>query len=159
MNPLVINLLLAFCWSAVTGDFSAGGLTTGLVFGFLALWIANPLVGLEQSYFRRVYRVARLTVYFFWELLLSSVKVAVDVLRPVPRNTPRIITMPLDVETDMEILTLTNLISLTPGTLSVDVTEDRRNLIVHAMFADDPEAEIANLKSGMERMVLEAFRP
>ncbi len=159
MNPLVINLLLAFCWSAVTGDFSAGGLTTGLVFGFLALWIAKPLVGLDQSYFLRVYRVARLTVYFFWELLLSSVKVAVDVLRPVPRNTPRIITMPLDVETDMEILTLTNLISLTPGTLSVDVTEDRRELIVHAMFADDPEAEVAALKSGMERMVLEAFRP
>ncbi len=159
MNPFVYNFLLAFCWAAVTGDFSLGGLVTGLVFGFFALWIVQPLVGMDKFYFVRVWRIARLTGYFFWELLLSSVKVAVDVLRPVPRNTPRIITMPLDVKTDMEILTLTNLISLTPGTLSVDVSEDRSELIVHAMFADDPEAEIANLKSGMERMVLEAFHP
>ena len=159
MNAFVYNFLLAFCWAAMTGDFSLGGLMTGLVFGFVALWIAQPLVGMDQFYFLRVWRISRLTVYFFWELLLSSVKVAVDVLRPVPRNTPRIISMPLDVQTDMEILTLTILISLTPGTLSVDVTEDRSELIVHAMFADDPEAEIANLKSGMERMVLEAFRP
>ena len=157
MNPFVYNLLLAFCWSAVTGDFSLGGLVTGAVFGFLALWIAQPLVGMDRFYFLRVSRITRLVLFFFWELFLSSVKVAADVLRPVPRNTPRIITMPLDVKTDMEILTLTNLISLTPGTLSVDVTEDRSELIVHAMFADDPEAEIANLKSGMERMVLEAF--
>ena len=157
MNPLVYNLILAFCWSAVTGDFSLGGLVTGLVFGFLALWVAQPLVGMDRFYFLRVWRITRLALYFFWELFLSSIKVAVDVLRPVPRNTPRIITVPLDVTSDMEILTLTNLISLTPGTLSVDVTEDRRELIVHAMFADDPEAEVANLKSGMERMVLEAF--
>lgn len=157
MNPFVYNLILAFCWSAITGDFSLGGLVTGAVFGFLALWIAQPLVGMDRFYFLRVWRITRLALFFFWELLLSSVKVAVDVLRPVPRNTPRIITVPLDVKSDMEILTLTNLISLTPGTLSVDVTEDRSELIVHAMFADDPEAEIATLKSGMERMVLEAF--
>ncbi|MBK5926346.1 Na+/H+ antiporter subunit E [Rhodobaculum claviforme] len=159
MNPFVYNFLLAFCWAAMTGDFSLGGLVTGLVFGFFALWIVQPLVGMDRFYFLRVWRISRLTAYFFWELFLSSVKVAADVLRPVPRNTPRIITMPLDVKTDMEILTLTNLISLTPGTLSVDVSEDRSELIVHAMFADDPEAEIANLKSGMERMVLEAFHP
>ena len=65
--------------------------------------------------------------------------------------------MPLDVTSDLEILLVTNLISLTPGTLSLDVTPDRKTLIVHAMFADDPDALIAELKDGMERMVREVF--
>jgi multicomponent Na+:H+ antiporter subunit E len=159
MNAFLYNLVLAFCWAAVTGDFSLGSLVFGAMIGFFALWIAQPLIGVEKFYFLRVWRVTRLALYFFWELFLSSIKVAWDVIRPRPRNNPRIIEMPLDVTTDLEILLLTNLISLTPGTLSVDVTEDRKTLIVHAMFADDPEAEVANLKSGMERMVLEAFHP
>jgi multicomponent Na+:H+ antiporter subunit E len=65
--------------------------------------------------------------------------------------------MPLDVQSDLEILLVTNLISLTPGTLSLDVTPDRKTLIVHAMFADDPEALVKELKNGMERMVKEVF--
>ena len=60
-------------------------------------------------------------------------------------------------KSDLEILLVTNLISLTPGTLSLDVTPDRSCLIVHAMFADDPDALVAELKGGMERMVLEVF--
>lgn len=157
MNAFVYNLVLAFCWAAITGDFSFGSLALGAVLGFFALWITQPLIGVEKFYFLRVWRVTRLALYFLWELLLSSVKVAWDVMRPRPRNNPKIIEVPLDVKTDLEILLLTNLISLTPGTLSVDVTPDRKTLIVHAMFADDPQAEVAALKSGMERMVLEAF--
>jgi multicomponent Na+:H+ antiporter subunit E len=159
MNAFVLNLVLAFCWAGMTGDFSLGSLAFGSVLGFAALWISQPLIGIDRFYFIRVWRITRLAVYFFWELLLSSVKVAWDVIRPRPQNNPKIIEMPLDVTTDLEILVLTNLISLTPGTLSVDVTPDRKTLIVHAMFADDPAAEVANLKAGMERMVWEAFHP
>jgi multicomponent Na+:H+ antiporter subunit E len=52
---------------------------------------------------------------------------------------------------------VTNLISLTPGTLSVDVSADRSTLLVHAMFGADPEGLVRDLKGGMERMVKEAF--
>ena len=156
MNAFVYNLVLAFCWAAVTGDFSLGSLVLGAVLGFFALWIAQPLIGVEQFYFLRVWRVTRLALFFLWELLLSSIKVAWDVIRPHPRNNPKIISVPLDVKSDLEILLLTNL--SVPG-VSVDVTQDRSTLVVHAMFADDPEAEVSNLKAGMERMVLEAFHP
>jgi len=64
--------------------------------------------------------------------------------------------MPLDVKSDAGIFLVTNLISLTPGTLSLDVSEDRKTLYVHAMFADDPEEVCRKLKSGMERWVREA---
>jgi multicomponent Na+:H+ antiporter subunit E len=157
MNAFVYNLILAFCWAAISGDFSLGSLFTGLVLGYFALWLSQPLIGVDRFYFIRVFRVIRLALYFLWELLLSSLQVAWEVITPYPGRDPKIIEVPLDVKTDLEILLITNLISLTPGTLSLDVTPDRKTLLVHAMFAKDPEAEIAGLKSGMERMVLEVF--
>ena len=94
---------------------------------------------------------------FLYELIVSSVRVAWDVLTPTQLSNPAIIEVPLDVKSDFEILLVTNLISLTPGTLSLDVTPDRKTLIVHAMFADDPDALVREMKDGMERMVMEAF--
>ena len=80
-----------------------------------------------------------------------------DVLTPRHRARPAIIEMPLDVKSDAGILLVTNLISLTPGTLSLDVTDDGRTLYVHAMFADDLDALRAQMKNGMERWVIEAL--
>ncbi|WP_209424472.1 Na+/H+ antiporter subunit E [Pararhodobacter sp. SW119] len=157
MNALVVNLLLAFAWAGMQGSFTLGSLITGAVLGFFALWLSAPLIGIERLYFARVYRIVRLALFFLWELTLSSIRVAWDVIRPFPRNQPAIIEMPLSVKSDIEILLVTNLISLTPGTLSVDVTPDRETLLVHAMFADDPEALVTELKDGLERLVAEVF--
>lgn len=157
MNGLLINLLLAFSWAALTGDFSFLSLLTGAVLGFFGLWLSQPLTGIDPNYFRRFRRSVHLAGFFLWELLISSITVAWDVIRPVPRNKPALIEVPLDVKTDMEILLLTNLISLTPGTLSVDVTDDRETLIVHAMFADDAEALVRDIKDGFERLIMGVF--
>jgi multicomponent Na+:H+ antiporter subunit E len=157
MNLFALNVFLAFVWQALTASFSLFGLISGFLIGYGALWLAQPLFGQGSPYFRRVYRVVRLALFFLWELVVSSVRVAVDILRPQGQARPGIVAMPLDVESDMEILLVTSLISLTPGTLSLDVSPDRKTLFVHAMFADDPEALVAELKEGMERMVKEAF--
>ena len=157
MNAFVVNVVLAFAWAAMTGEFSLASLMTGAVLGFFALWLSAPLTGIERLYFVRAFRIVRLAAFFVYELVMSSVRVAWDVIRPFPRNKPALVEVPLDVKSDIEILLLTNLISLTPGTLSVDVSEDRGTLLVHAMFADDHEAVVADLKNGMERLVAEVF--
>ena len=157
MNGLLLNLLLAFAWAAMTGDFSFVSFATGAVLGFFALWISRPLTGIDAMYFKRFWRSVYLAMFFIWELLLSSVKVAWDVIRPVPQNKPALIEVPLTVKSDFEILLLTNLISLTPGTLSVDVTEDRETLIVHAMFGDDAEEITRDIKTGFERLIMGVF--
>lgn len=157
MNGFSLNLFLAFSWAALLGDFSFLTLFIGAVLGFVALWISAPLTGIDRFYFKRFRRSVFLLLYFIWELLLSSVKVAWDVVRPFPKNKPALIAVPLTVKSDFEILLLTNLISLTPGTLSVDVTEDRETLIVHAMFADDAEAIQRDIKNGFERLIMGVF--
>lgn len=157
MNLFAVNIVLAVVWAALTASFTLPSLLVGYVLGFGALWLAQPLFGERQGYFLRVWRILRLTGYFLYELVVSSVRVAWDVVTPKHLSNPAIIEMPLDVKSDFEILLVTNLISLTPGTLSLDVTPDRKTLIVHAMFADDPDALVRDLKTGMERMVREVF--
>jgi multicomponent Na+:H+ antiporter subunit E len=157
MNLFLLNLLLAVVWASLWGSLTLFQLVVGFHVGFVTLWIAQPLLGAPSGYYLRAYRVVRLVLYFLYDLCISSIRVAYDVLTPTDYSNPAILEMPLDVESDIEILLVTNLISLTPGTLSLDVTPDRKTLIVHAMFADDPEEVIANLKSGMERLVKEVF--
>jgi multicomponent Na+:H+ antiporter subunit E len=157
MNLFALNILLAVVWAALTASFTLPSLLVGYALGFAGLWMAQPLFEEPQGYFRRVWRILRLAAFFLYELLVSSLRVAWDVITPKHQSNPAIIEMPLDVESDFEILLVTNLISLTPGTLSLDVTPDRKTLIVHAMFADDPDALVRELKDGMERMVREVF--
>lgn len=157
MNLLVINAVLALGWAAFLGHFSAGTLLAGFGLGYATLWLIRPLYG-ETDYFHRFGKVVGLALYFLKELVVSSVRVVAVVLAPGQRSRAGMIALPLDVSAPAEITVLANLISLTPGTLSVEVSEDRRVLYVHTMFLDDPDALRAELKSGMERRVLEAFR-
>lgn len=157
MNIFTLNISLAVTWAALTGNFTLSGLVVGFIFGSMALYVTKPLFPGCDRYFRRVWNWAKLLVLFLWELMKSSLQVVWDVLTPQHKANPGIISVPLDVTTEMEILLVTNLISLTPGTLSLDVTEDRKTLYIHAMFADDPEAIRRSIKGGMEKWVMEAM--
>jgi multicomponent Na+:H+ antiporter subunit E len=96
--------------------------------------------------------------FFLGELVLSTVRVAWEVITPDRKRRPGIIVLPLDARTETEIAVLANLITLTPGTLSLDVSSDRRELYVHALFVDDPDQLRAELKQQFERRVLALLR-
>jgi multicomponent Na+:H+ antiporter subunit E len=157
VNLFLINVFLALGFSAVLGQFSLYGLGTGFAVGFLALWATRPLYG-ESTYFWRVVNVSRLALFFLWELLRSNVRVLWDIVTPSHISSPGIVGIPLDARTDFEIMAVANLISLTPGTLSIDLSPDRRILYVHVMFLEDVEAVRREIKSGLERRILEAIR-
>ena len=157
MNLFSVNLLLAVVWSALTDSFTVGGFLSGYVLGLGALWLTQPLYGHTGGYFVRTLRIVQLAGYFLYDLVMSSLKVAWDVVTPQDLSTPRILAMPLKAESDLEVLLVTNLISLTPGTLSLDVSPDRSTLYVHAMFAEDPAAVVEGLQKGMEHRVRRVF--
>ncbi len=157
MNVFILNIGLAVGWAALMGSFTLPTLIVGFVLGYGAAWIARPLFG-ETMYFERLTRIVKLSVLFIYELIVSSIQVVWDVLTPQHLAKPGIIAMPLDAKSDAEIFLVANLISLTPGTLSLDVTDDRKTLYVHAMFLDDPEQLKKELKDGMERAVIEAAK-
>jgi multicomponent Na+:H+ antiporter subunit E len=157
MKVLLWNLLLALLWEAMTGKTDAANLLLGFALGYVVLWWLRPLLGPTQ-YFRKLPESIRFTFFFLRELIHSNLRVAWDVISPKSRRKPGIVAIPLDVSTDIEITVLANLITLTPGTLSLDVSDDRRVLYVHGMFVEDPQLMRNEIKSGFERRVMELLR-
>ncbi|MEI2384610.1 Na+/H+ antiporter subunit E [Breoghania sp. JC706] len=154
----LINILMALAWGAVTGSFAFVNLCFGFVLSAGVLYTIREQVG-TGGYFRRAGRVASLALLFLYELVLSASRVARIVLTPdISDLKPGIFAYPLTVDRDFEITLLANLITLTPGTLSVDVSRDRRVLYVHALNVPDPQATIDEIRDGFERKILEAFR-
>lgn len=156
MNLFLLNLLLALVWCAVTASFELPNLLFGFVLGFLSLWTVR--YRFERRAWNRPVRFVRLAALFLLELVLSATRVAKDTLRPRMTFRPAIVAVPLDVKNELEIMLLANLISLTPGTLSVDVSDDASTLYVHAMNVDDPDALREEIKQGFEHEILEALR-
>ncbi|WP_455872589.1 Na+/H+ antiporter subunit E [Rhizobium yanglingense] len=157
MIAFLVNLLLAIAWVAVSGSASLHNLVFGFVLGAVALAIVREPSG-SKGYLHRTRLVLSLALLFLKELALSAWTVARTVLRPRMEIRPGIFAFPLTVDRDLEITLLANLITLTPGTLSVDVSEDRRTLYVHALDCADPEATKRAIASGFERKIMEAFR-
>lgn len=157
MTLLLINLLLALAWAAMTGSFSPANLLFGFALGAVALFLIRGQVG-SLGYFVRASRILALALLFLKELVLSAWRVAVLVVTPRMDVRPGIFAYPLTVDRDFEITLLANLITLTPGTLSVDVSADRKTLFVHAIDCTDPERMFRDIAEGFERKILEAFR-
>ncbi len=159
MNLFLTNLFLALGFALIVGEFSSSLLLAGFLVGYLALWATRPLYGKSGvAYFARVSNVLKLVGFFIWELIRSNLRVLWDVVTPSHISKPGIVGVPLDARTDFEIMMVANLVSLTPGTLSLDLSSDRRTLYVHAMFCDDPEKVRKDIKEGFEKRALEAIR-
>ena len=156
MSIFILNTFLALSWASLVGNFTLASLALGYGVGYLALWIASPLLR-KSTYFERVPRFIRLGIFFVYELIVSSLRVVWDVLTPTQFSRPGVVAMPLDAHTEGEILMVTTLITLTPGTLSLDLSADKKTLYVHAMFVDDLDALRRELKDGMERRIIEAL--
>ncbi len=157
MRLFQINLLLAGGWCALMGTFDPGTFVAGFLLAFAALSLSSPMFG-QAAYFRRVLLSARLGAYFLYELTVSGLQVAWDVITPGHGSRPGILAVPLDIEDPLQITVLANLISLTPGSLSLDVSPDGRTLYVHEMFLDDPDATRRRIKQGFERLIREAMQ-
>lgn len=157
MNGAISNLVLALAWVVLTGDFSGPNLLAGLVFGYLALALIEPQVPFLAGYARRLPRLVMFAGFFLKELCKSNLRVAFDIITPIWHMRPGVIAMPLEARTDLEIAFVANLFTLTPGTLSLDVSDDKRVLYIHAMFLDDEDSIRKDLRE-MERRALEVMR-
>ena len=157
MVTLFTGLVFAVVWAAVTGSLSPLNLVLGFLLGLIALWIIRRDFAGTPTVVRPL-KLLSLLVLFARELALSAWRVAVLVASPKMDLRPGIFAYPLKVDRDIEITLLANLITLTPGTLSVDVSEDRRFLYVHALDCSDPAAAKQDIATGFERKILEALR-
>lgn len=153
---LLANLLLALAWTALQGEFTLGNLLIGYAVGYaVLLFLMKGHVLAESRYIGRLHVAIGLVAYFAWELARANLRLAVDVATPRFYMKPGIIAVPLDATRDSEILLLSMLINLTPGSVALDVSPDRRTLYVHVMYIDSADAARDEIKRGFERRVLD----
>lgn len=157
MIPFPRVVLLGLFWVAVTGSASIANILFGLGLGVLCLYLVreHPGGAVNPARFGRLLVLAAI---FVREIVLSAWRVARLVVAPRMDLKPGIFAYPLKVETDFEIALLANMITLTPGTLSVDVSPDRKLLYVHAIDCSDADLAIADIERTFERRILRAFR-
>ncbi len=157
MNGFLANLLLALAWVAMMADFTLPSFLFGFGLGYLILVFAQRVLG-PSRYVTRVPRALIFASFYEQELVLDTLRVAADVVTPGYGMRPAVIAVPLDAQSDAEITLLAMLIGITPGSITLDVSDDRTTMYVHTMFADDPDRARRDIKNGLERRVLELLR-
>ncbi len=157
IRTMFTNIMLALAWGAVTGSFSLLNLAFGFVLAALVLWMIRDYYN-TGAYILRLWRISMLLLIFLKELILASATVAVIVLTPGRAYRPGFIAFPMRVDRDVEITMLACMLTLTPGTLSVDVSEDKKTLYIHALDVGDPEELRQSIANGFETRIMEALR-
>jgi len=129
--------------------------SVGVYFAFFfGLWLLSAL--LHRTYFNKVWCTLVLLGFFVKELILANLKIAHDVLSKNTYMEPAIVALPLEVKTEVEIMLLANIITLTPGTLSLRLSDDRSTLYVHTLYLEEGSKEVfkQSLKEGFEKKIL-----
>jgi len=156
-NHFLLNLILTIVWVFLTGSLELVNFVFGFIVSFLVLWVISR--GTKRNkYFYVAPRIISFFFFFLYELFKANFQVAADVITPKFYMKPGIVEVPLDARSNLEITLLANMISLTPGTLSLDVSDDKKVLYVHAMYIDDKDKFIKGIKNGFERRILSILR-
>ena len=129
----------------------------GYLFGLLIIFVLRRFFK-SRFYLFRIWSFVKLTLIFFRELILSNIAIVKIVLKPKLDMSPGIFALETDLTEDWQITLLSSLITLTPGTLVISVSDDNKVLFVHAMDIGEIETEISNIKNTFERAILEVSR-
>ncbi len=160
MNRLFPQPLFSLCmwliWLLLNNSAAPGQTLLGAL-----LAVAIPLFTVRfrpnRPRLRRPWRLASYLAVLLFDITLANLVVARLILGPMRRLRPAFITLPLDLCNDFAIVVLTNTISLTPGTVSADLSIDRQSLLLHVLDVDDEAQLIAHIKYRYERPLQEIF--
>jgi len=149
-----LNVILALAWCLLHDEISLRQFVIGFLVGLLAMLFFPRSFHQERRYFRKAALSVRLVLFFVKELLIANWTVVRQVLALKLAIRPGIVAYPLSLQNDVLITLLANMITLTPGTLSVEVAPDRQFLFIHFLDVNDVEEEIRIIKDGFERYLL-----
>lgn len=154
---IVINIIIAIMWMFLSESYEFSTFVVGYLLGMGLLFVLQRFIP-DSFYIKRVWKVIKLILLFVRELVLSNLDIVKHVYKPKLNIQPGIFTLPIDLRSNFEITLLANLISLTPGTLSMAVSEDHTKIYIHAMDIPDVEKSITDIKETFEKAIMEVTR-
>ena len=155
---ILLNFFLAFVWMFMTVSFTPSGFAIGFLVGLLLIILMRRFFS-YRLYTSRIWAVISLFLLFLKELLLSSFSVFMLVIKPRLDIKPAIFELETELKQDWEITLLSALITLTPGTLVIGISDDQKRLYIHAIDFDDIEDAVSSIKDTFERAIMEVSRP
>lgn len=152
----IMSLLLLILWLALVNHFSLGQVLLGLLLGILIprmtrhFWPETPQV-------KKPLLLMRFLLTLFWDIISANFSVARRILRSPQRLNPAFIRYPLSLTDDFAITLLASAISLTPGTVTADLSSNRQYLLIHALDASDQAQLVASIHQRYEVPLKEIF--
>ncbi|MBK9245833.1 MAG: Na+/H+ antiporter subunit E [Burkholderiales bacterium] len=153
--PLLSATLLAV-WLLLNNTLDPAHVVLGALLAVVVPWFTEPLRP-ERPRLRRPLVIVRLGLVVLWDIVLSNIEVARRILGPEAAIRPAFVWVPLDLADPHAIVSLAGIITMTPGTLSAELSADRRHLLVHAFNVDDEAGLVAQIKARYEAPLKEIF--
>lgn len=155
---ILLNFFIAVVWMFMSSSLTPSTFIIGYIIGLLMIIMTRRYFA-GRLYIWRVWSAIKLTLIFLKELVLSNVSVLLLVMKPdLSTIQPMIFALPTELEKDWEITLLSSLITLTPGTIVIHVSDDQRTLYIHAIDVDDVDEAIESIKNTFEKAIMEVSR-
>ncbi|MEJ2346310.1 MAG: Na+/H+ antiporter subunit E [Gammaproteobacteria bacterium] len=155
-HPLLSALLLGL-WLLLANSVTAGQALLGLMLAVLLPWLTRRYWPAQVT-LHRPWTVVRLAARVLWDIVVANVKVARLILGRTSTLQPAFMAVPLSLENPLSITLLASIISLTPGTVTADISPDRSRLWIHGLDVPDPDATVAYIKAHYEAPLMEIFQ-
>ncbi|MDN4492866.1 Na+/H+ antiporter subunit E [Ureibacillus aquaedulcis] len=154
---ILLNLFLAFLWMFLSSNYSVSRFIIGYLLGLVVI-IALRRFFRSRLYIDRVWALIKLTILFIKELILANVSVLILVIKPKLVLQPAFFKYDTELTEEWEITLLSSLITLTPGTVVVHVSDDSKSLFIHVIDSNDIDDTIDSIKNSFEKAILEVSR-
>ncbi|PJK14769.1 Na+/H+ antiporter subunit E [Lysobacteraceae bacterium NML07-0707] len=143
-------------WLLLVDVVDMGHVLMALLLAVLLPWVSERL---EREFARlgELRHLPKVVLMLLWDIVKANITVARQVLGPNDRLQSQFVWVPLELTNIHGISALASIITLTPGTLSTELSEDRKYLLIHCLNVDDPEALIAEIKTRYEAPIKKVF--
>lgn len=157
-TQILLNFFLAGVWMFMTNSFSPTGFAIGFLIGLLLILLMRRFFS-HRLYLVRIWAVISLFFLFLKELVLSSIAVFKLVIQPKLAIRPAVFELETELKRDWEVTLLAALITLTPGTLVIGISDDQKRLYIHAIDFEGIEDAVSSIKNTFEHAIMEVSRP
>jgi multicomponent K+:H+ antiporter subunit E len=153
----LLSLVLAAVWLLLNNSLSIGNIVLATIFAITVPWFTEPF-RTDKAVLRAPGTIIKLGLIVLWDIVVSNITVARQILGNESKLRPRFVWVPLTITDPHGIAALAGIITMTPGTLSADLTEGRDHLLIHALHVEDEQALIDSIKQRYEQPLLEIFK-
>lgn len=151
----LINIFFGFLWMAMSNEYNSEYFAVGFFWGLVIILLFRKILPGKNLYLVYIYRWIKLLLIFIVELIKADIAVFKLMFKPNLDVNPAIFEYPLEVKKNWQITMLANMITLTPGTITVNVGYDNSKLFIHRLDTENIEEEILTIKNSFEKALLE----